>query len=64
MERRRHPSGRPLKRRQSGPLSRPRLPPEEPLTPGLRSQANVNAIGFHADLIASEDSEDEDECRS
>ena len=33
---RKHPSGRPIRRREYKTLSIPRPPPDEPLTPGLR----------------------------
>jgi hypothetical protein len=60
-ERRAHPSGRPIRPsivKDPRPLRR--LPPAEPLTPGLRRpDSRVEAIGFHAALTADEGSFDE-----
>jgi hypothetical protein len=47
-----HPSGRPVRKTDVRQLGFTRRPSEEPLTPGLRLQANsTNAIGFTADLV-------------
>ncbi len=44
-----HPSGRPIRRREwKDAVSIWRRPPEEPLTPGLQRKTNkTSAIGFH-----------------
>lgn len=42
----RHPSGRPRDKKDIGRYSQPRLPPDEPLTPGLRKDTQTEAIGF------------------
>lgn len=59
----RHPSGRPIRRREVKPLSIPRPPPDEPLTPGLRKPDGfAHAVGFHAHVGGRWDEmEDEDE---
>lgn len=47
-DRRKHPSGRPLRSDPApGRLPVPRMPYDEPLTPGLRpGRAKTEAIGF------------------
>lgn len=58
----RHPSGRPLRKQQRGVVSRPRFVETEPLTPGLRKEEGVEAIGFTVDLLSGDDEEEwEDE---
>lgn len=56
-----HPSGRPVRRRIIPKDRRPVLnvPQDEPLTPGLRHDRNVEAIGFHH--MASEPEEEDGE---
>ena len=48
IERRMHPSGRPLRTDRVVSIERgqPRIPPDEPLTPRLRRPAYTMAIGF------------------
>lgn len=55
-----HPSGRPVHDVEPRPLPIPRLPPEEPLTPGLRQRELASAIGFHH---VEPEWDDEEECR-
>ena len=56
-----HPSGRPLCQDiEPRPLPVPRLPPEEPLTPGLRRRELADAIGFHH-IVRDWDEDEEDE---
>lgn len=59
---------RPIRQRIVKTLPRPRLPPREPLTPGLRQADDagqlVDAIGFHTFSIASTDDETEDRRRA
>jgi hypothetical protein len=55
-----HPSGRAIRRRlvkNAQPIQR--IPPEEPLSPGLRVAELESAIGFHAQIAAADDDEDE-----
>ena len=54
-DKRKHPSGQPIRHRMYGTQSRPRIPREGYLTPGLRiqPQSSIGAIGFTV-------SEDED----
>lgn len=54
----RHPSGDPIHRRvvkDARPIRR--IPPDEPLVPGLRRPSLVSAIGFHH--IRVDDDQDE-----
>jgi hypothetical protein len=51
----RHPSGRPILYEREISQSFRRLPPDEPLTPGLRSGRQTYAIGFRASLTTRED---------
>lgn len=53
-DRRQHPSGKPNRPRRWGTETRPRLPPESPLTPGLRRTYGTTAIGFTARLTADD----------
>lgn len=46
-----HPSGRPKAPDNYRALGFRRLPPDEPLTPGLRRRDLGEAIGFHAEFI-------------
>ena len=47
-----HPSGNPLKSVKIRGLSIPRIPYNEPLTPGLRKhKIDTTAIGFTHDLL-------------
>lgn len=55
--RREHPSGRPVRRRDVKMLGFTRRPQDEPLTPGLRKQPPANAIGFHTDIVSRDDDE-------
>lgn len=58
-ERGRHPSGRPIRRHiVKDPIGYRRPPPDEPLTPGLRSDRSVEAIGFHHFARAPDDADD------
>lgn len=51
-----HPSGRPIQNRPYKPArSIHREPMREPLTPGLRRNGYVQAIGFHVDYATNED---------
>ena len=50
-----HPSGNPLKSVEIRGLSIPRVPYNEPLTPGLRKhRVDTTAIGFTHDLMSNE----------
>jgi len=52
----RHPSERPIRRNVEKGMGYTRAPHDQPLTPGLRREAPVSAIGFLARL--SEQSEE------
>lgn len=56
-ERPQHPSGKPIRTRGYVRLPIPRLPPDEPLTPGLRRPWRTEAIGFG---IATTNDRDDD----
>lgn len=56
-DKRRHPSGRPIRRDYEKKLSIPRPVFREPLTLGLRREENTRAIGFLHDF-ASDESDD------
>lgn len=55
-----HPSGRPIRRPRYVNLPIRRVPFDGPLTPGLRTDFNTTAIGFHVDQ--PEDGFDDDDC--
>jgi hypothetical protein len=60
---RKHPSGRPKwsDDRTMGRLPVPRMPNDEPLTPGLRrGSARIEAIGFRAPRLIEEEFGDRD----
>lgn len=48
---------KPIRRTAFGITSRTNVPYDQPLTPGLRKQVNVSAIGFTHDLGLAEQSE-------
>lgn len=50
-----HPSGRPIRRRPYGIVSRENPPRTEPLTPRLQEKNNPNAIGFWTKAYQDED---------
>ena len=51
-----HPSGRPIRRNVRRDFSIPRVPYDEPLTPGLRHhRRDLNLIGFHHHVAADSD---------
>lgn len=56
-----HPSGRPLRKRQHGIISRPRQAPDEPLTIGLRDKDRTEAIGFTVDYLPGDQPDDDEE---
>lgn len=50
-----HPSGRPIRRSYDKPLSIPRPPRREPLTPGLKKlDGFTEAVGFHINAVEQE----------
>lgn len=49
---------KPINRAKFGVTSRPRIPADEPYTPGLRKPLMTYAIGFHANL-RGDDRDDE-----
>lgn len=53
-----HPSGRPKERNNFRALGFRRLPPDEPLTPGLRRLREHYEIGFHRGLYLPDDGEE------
>ena len=54
IDRKPHPSGRPIRKEFVKRLSFSRVPYNEPLTPGLRKPQPTNAIGFTAELFSSD----------
>jgi len=57
----RQPSGRPIRKSQRGIISRPRFIESEPLTPGLRKDESVEAIGFTVDYLPGGQPDDDDD---
>lgn len=57
MERKPHPSGRPIRKQNIRALGFNRRPYDEPLTPGLRREEKTNAIGFTARIVSEDDDE-------
>jgi hypothetical protein len=53
MDRKKHPSGRPIRERNVKAAIY-RAAPNEPLTPGLRKRETAQAIGFTVDLMSNE----------
>lgn len=51
-------NARPIRRQIEKRLGFPRLPPDEPLVPGLRRKSPASAIGFLANLTADDEPED------
>lgn len=50
-----HPSGRPIPERCVGVRSIWRVPDEGPVTPRLRAEGLVQAIGFRAEIVSPDD---------
>lgn len=49
-----HPSGKPTRQPKCGVTSRPRVPFDGPLSPGLQRNGFTEAVGFTANLAADD----------
>jgi hypothetical protein len=58
MDRKPHPSGRPIHRRRVASYSRCNIPQEGPLTPRLQASEKTYAIGFTANVGVEEEDEE------